>query len=605
MLAALAAVALLPIVPAEVEIRIANDNAPPNVISFAHLSTLPDRLAQLRAAGAIGPVTIVLHDQTNTLTQPLVLTSATVGQGLAFVAAPGSQPTITGGVAITDWLETGDGNWHAVLPDVANGSWWFEELFVDGHRATRAREPDTDDARVVSAGPDNRTSFTFDAKSLDPNRIDASCEVVFLHDWSISRVRIAEVDVQTSTIILADPIGCKAPHYAITNFEPHPRFFIEGGVRLIDEPGEWALLRDTGELIYRPRPGQSPQTTTVIAPRAPALIEASGTPDNMLAPVSFTGIRFAHASWPIPGYGYAEGQAAFYEQRDKQGSDGTRDAVPAAITFNWAHTPRLDHCTIESVGGTGVVIGAGCRDGLIVNSVIRDCGANGVMLGENAAREVNAGPWWQTAPQQVASNNAMEHCLVEQCGQRFFGAVGVWIGLAAKTRVEQCEVRDLPYTGISVGWRWDETPTPCRDNLIEGNHIHHVMQVLSDGGGIYTLGLQPGTVLRGNAIHDVSANAGRAPSNGMFLDQGTTGITIERNIFWNIDRTPIRWHWTYQNTVRDNLFVMSEGQEIAQYNRASPEDITYENNQTIADVKQVTRLVQAIEQRAGVQPGEE
>lgn len=177
--------------------------------------------------------------------------------------------------------------------------------------------------------------------------------------------------------------------------------------------------------------------------------------------------------------------------------------------------------------------------------------------------------------------------------------MGVWIGLAEKTRVEHCEVRDLPYTGVSVGWRWDETPTPCRDNLIAANHIHHVMQVLSDGGGIYTLGLQPGTILRGNAIHDVRANAGRAPSNGMFLDQGTTGIVIDRNIFWNIDRTPIRWHWTYQNTVRDNLFVLGERPEIAHYDRARAEDITYENNQILADLSAVEKLVEAIIQGVG------
>lgn len=599
MLTSLALVVLSSSVAVDVEIHVAQNAASPGVLSVHHLSELPDRLLLLRSSGETGTASIVLHDETNVLAQPLVFKHASVGEGLSFVATPGTQPTITGGVAISEWVETGDGNWHAALPDVANGSWWFEELFVDGRRAERSHEPNSDCARVVAAGPDNRTSFTFDPAQLRAAQIDDTCEVVFLHDWSISRVKIASVDADTSMIGVANPIGCKAPHFAITNFEPHPRFFIEGGVRLIDEPGEWALIRETGELIYRPLPGQSMDSTVVIAPRAFALVEASGTPDNLLAPLTFNGIRFAHVSWPIPSYGYAEGQASFYEQRADAGSDGTRDAVPAAITFNWARAPKLDHCIVESVGGTGISIGAGCRDGLIVDSIIRDCGANGVMFGENAAREVSGGPWWQTVPQQVASNNAIEHCLVERCGQRFFGAVGVWIGLAEKTRVENCQIRDLPYTGVSVGWRWDETPTPCRENLIAGNDIQDVMQVLSDGGGVYTLGLQPGTVIRGNTIHNVLANAGRAPSNGIFLDQGTTDVVVERNIFWAIDRTPIRWHWTYHNTVRDNLFVLSEGQEIAQYNRAKAEDISYENNQTIPSVHSVRNLVQAITERAG------
>lgn len=603
MLNALVCAAVSLALSADVEIHVgSNVAAAPGELTVAALSDLPARLRALRTDGQTDAATVVLHDTLNAIDIPLVLTSAEVGEGLSFVAGSGASATITGGLAITDWVETGDGNWHTQLANVADGSWWFEELFVEGRRATRAREPDVDDARVVTAGADNRTSFTFDPAQLDGSLLDPSCEVVLLHDWSISRVRIAGVDLDTHTISVANPIGCKAPHFAITNFEPHPRFFIEGGVRLIDQPGEWALIRETGELIYRPLPGQSLENTKFIAPRAFALVLASGTPDQLLAPVTFTGIRFAHVSWPIPDYGYAEGQAAFYEQRADAGSDGTRDAVPAAITFTWARAPKLDHCTIEAVGGTGVVVGAGCRDGLIVDSIIRDCGANGVMLGENAARESNAGPWWQTTPHQVATNNAIEHCLVEKCGQRFFGAVGVWVGLAEKTRVEHCEIRDLPYTGVSVGWRWDETPTPCRETLIAGNHIHHVMQVLSDGGGIYTLGLQPGAIIRGNAIHDVRANAGRAPSNGIFLDQGTTEMVVERNIFWNIDRTPIRWHWTYHNTVRDNLFVLSEGQDIARYDRAKPEDIAYENNQTLPDVSAVDKLVEAITERAGPRP---
>jgi hypothetical protein len=62
---------------------------------------------------------------------------------------------------------------------------------------------------------------------------------------------------------------------------------------------------------------------------------------------------------------------------------------------------------------------------------------------------------------------------------------------------------------------WNPQPTPCRGHQVLRNHIHHVMQMLSDGAGVYTLGRQPETRIAGNVIHDVPIHAGRAASNGI------------------------------------------------------------------------------------------
>jgi hypothetical protein len=556
-------------------------------------------LDTLREGGNNSAARIVVHGGTHEVAEPLVIDAALAGEGLDLEAAVATSPTISGGSVINGLREHDDDTWRVVIDDVREGEWWFEELFVDATPRTRARHPNADYARVVTAGPDNRTSFTFDPMEIPLEIIDARSEVVFLHDWSTSRVRVAGVDSSNATIAVAHPIGCRAPHYAITNFEPHPRFFIEGSPALVDTPGEWALDRETGELVYLPMPGELLEDTRLIAPHAPALLRIVGTMDAPVLNVRIRGLRFAHVNWPIPPYGYAEGQAAFYERRDDPASDGTRHAVPAAIELSWARDCRVETCVIESVGGSGVWIGEGCRDCRIPDSTVREAGANGIMIGETAARSVQGKPWWQSASDQVASGNVVRHCHVERCGRRFFGAVGIWVGLAQRTTIASCVVRDLPYTGISVGWRWDPTPTPCRESIVEANHIHSVMQTLSDGGGIYTLGRQPGTVLRGNVIHDIRRNAGRAPSNGMFLDQGTMDLVIEENVFWDIDTTPIRWHWTYTNIVRNNTFVLTEGQRIAHYNRAKAEDISYEGNRTPDRKSWSPDLGAAIVDRAG------
>ena len=130
---------------------------------------------------------------------------------------------------------------------------------------------------------------------------------------------------------------------------------------------------------------------------------------------------------------------------------------------------------------------------------------------------------------------------IERCGQQFYGAVAVWVGLAREMQISHNEIAWHPYTGVSLGWMWNPTPTPARENVVSRNHIHHVMQVLSDGGGIYTLGRQPGTKLLGNIIHDVPLNAGRAESNGMFLDEGSDQIEIAGNTIYGTARSPLQF----------------------------------------------------------------
>jgi len=209
--------------------------------------------------------------------------------------------------------------------------------------------------------------------------------------------------------------------------------------------------------------------------------------------------------------------------------------------------------------------------------------------------------------------NIVKNNLIEHCGQELFGAVGVWVGLAGQTTISHNEIRHLPYTGVSVGWMWwdprqraEPRETPCRANMVIDNHIHHVMQVLSDGGGIYTLGLQPGSVLRGNVIHDILRNAGRAESNGMFLDQGSGDLLIEKNVIYNVDRSPLRFHKGWENLVRQNVLSVRKNVPAVRYNDTKAERIRLMNNTIIeidsGEAKALEKAVTAALDKAGLEP---
>jgi len=64
--------------------------------------------------------------------------------------------------------------------------------------------------------------------------------------------------------------------------------------------------------------------------------------------------------------------------------------------------------------------------------------------------------------------------------------VGVYAGYVSETVISHNEIGHTPYTGLSVGWGWGSTPSYMQNNQLSYNSIHHNMQVLGDGGCIYS-----------------------------------------------------------------------------------------------------------------------
>jgi hypothetical protein len=254
----------------------------------------------------------------------------------------------------------------------------------------------------------------------------------------------------------------------------------------------------------------------------------------------------------------------------------------AAVEFQYAQDCSFEGNTLRKLGGSGLLLGVMSSGNRIAFNRIHDVSGNGIMIGEDQSRHVLGKPWWQSAPEQVTKDTQVVGNVVEYCGAQYFGAVGIWVGLAQGTQIDGNTIRELPYTGISLGWMWSEVPTPAARNQIRNNHIHHVMQVLSDGGGIYTLGSQPESLIHGNLIHDVPLNLGRAESNGMFLDQGTMGFIVKENVIYNIDRSPLRFHLASTNQVEKNrLFLSTDQMPPVRFNNTPEEKIHLIGNEVI------------------------
>ena len=510
------------------------------------------------AAGLRKDVRVVVLDGRLELTEPLVFgpeDSGTTEHSVTYAAAA-SPVTVSGGRRITGWRKGEGALWTAQVPGVKDGQWCPRQLFVSGsprsggQRAIRARTPnaDTDPPGWRLAGAALSADSTTYTLKLAPGQVKAwgnlaDVEVNVFGEWETMRKRLVSVDEAAGTIAL------QGPHIPV---DVHPwnrpaagkGFYLENAREFLDQPGEWYLDRATGVLTYWPRQGENMARADVVAPALTQLIEVKGTPEKPVRNLHFEGLSFEYTDWPLPEGGYQGTQACHFSSSRAGGSGW--GLIDAAVHFTFA-----EHCTVTEgslahLGGCGLCLDAGCSNNTVEGNRVFDIGGNGL--------EVSAPDSTTPAPKanRIANND------IHDCGVDYQGAVGLWNGMTEGTIIAHNLVHDLPYTGISIGWQWNPEPTNCKTNLIEYNHIYKCMQMLSDGGGIYTLGFQPGTVLRGNVIHNIarSAFAVGAPNNGMFIDEGSKGFLLEGNVIWATSGTPVRhnqnvaeWH-----TWRDNRF---------------------------------------------------
>lgn len=467
---------------------------------------------------------------------------------------------ISGGRVITGFRDEGYGLWWAAVePGFA-----FEQLYIDGKHATRARIPNATDS--IPQIYLNNCSWIYNPDSTvknitmsvrdrglfqDINTV-GEFEAVVFKEWTVSRFHATALNPDPAELYLKPPFILFQGSF-ISIFSKHANTYscyLEGNPGFIDQPGEWALDLAGSRLYYKPLPGQSIDGIKVVAPFTEQLLILKGTRNQPVQNLEFRNISFEHGAYRLPEFNHDGVQAGFYYTGSVEPA-ANLGLVPPGIQLSWAENCRITGCRLTHSGGNGIYLMEGCRNNRIEQVFIEDIGGCGIMIG------LTFDPADDSL--QLPVNNTVNSCTVHLAGVAFHGSVGIWLGFGAGNEISGSEIYDLPYTGISVGWQWNPLPTSSKGNRILNNKIHHAMQVLGDGGGIYTLGYQPGSVIAGNEIHDIlrSGLNHASPNNGMFIDEGSKGYRIENNTIRNTAHTCIRGHRAAGVELIGNTFYTS------------------------------------------------
>jgi len=255
--------------------------------------------------------------------------------------------------------------------------------------------------------------------------------------------------------------------------------------------------------------------------------------------LTFQNLTFAYTTWTLPSTaGYIDNQAGVLWDPS---NNNAPIRIPAAVQVHRGSNITFTGDEIAHTGGTGIDLADGTKNSTITGSYIHDTSGGGVSVGE-------VDDYYLTDTSRMTTGDTVSQNWISDVGQDYSDAVGIWAGYTRDLTISHNDIGHTPYSGMSLGWGWGYA-SPCSmqsaqglrtcahgtiyagDNQILNNHVHDVMNILGDGGPIYTNGGQGNgdgsttSVLAGNLVE-----VGNHTNNRLYQDEGSSYWNTHDNV---------------------------------------------------------------------------
>ena len=333
-------------------------------------------------------------------------------------------------------------------------------------------------------------------------------EALIADQWSYARNKINipanGARVNTDTELILDRPRMKPSVVWIESSDPSS----------LTLAGMHAYDATTGDFYYLPPKARKGAVNSAVFsfPKItePTIIRVRNAKD-----VVFDSFRISHASWEF-------GQRIMTQQ-----ANVTKDwdMFPASIEVETSSNIVFVNCVLDHLGGaSGVWFKPGSSSCAVFNSIVRDIGGSGIVIGQ-VAEHGGAG----------AEGNTVENCDISSIGVEHPSCVGIFMGYVAESLISQNSIHDISYSGISCGWGWGDGSEKHRANQIVKNELFNFGTVLTDCGAIYCLSNQNNGLWAENYAHDgvmgskMIAHSGRICFS-FYADNGTSSLTWRNNL---------------------------------------------------------------------------
>jgi hypothetical protein len=557
------------------------DDANPGTLD-APLRTISRAQAIVRDINAnmAGDIYVYLRGGTYTTGETLVFTSQDSGSNgyrVIYQAYPNEKPVISGGVPVTGW--TAVPNRPGVYQANLNRKTKLRSLFVNGVRAYMPSKEVQGQGSygtfvIEETEPWAETGGTaIDGISFAAGEVGryANPEDVELvqSTSNFTQVIVTARDIISNesgtTVLLQQPYGAIAYSMAWNcGLHPDRKFTIQNAYELLDRPGQFYFNKTTQTLYYYSR-GEDMATATVMAPGVETLLQISGSStSDRVTNLQFEGLTFAYDDWLLKevagsrGFVGVQSTGLYTKYREDGRWHPTHydmvDISLATVEVRNADTLLFKANTFTHLNsGIALSLTNDVINTRVTGNVFRDMLGNAVNVGHPQHYIIGDGPLYPAGVEGISYNDVIDNNLIRACGLGFAQQELISGYFTDTVTISHNDLRDAPYGGIANGWWWGDADIPPstvqRNNIISHNKIVNTGLVLpDDGGAIYVLGIQPGSVMAYNYVVNSAI--------GLYTDDGSQHWYIHHNVveaprsFWLHLWTP-----RIQNEIIDENFT--------------------------------------------------
>lgn len=507
-----------------------------------------------------------------------------------------SNPTLlSGGTEITGWEKTADGKiWKASAENVKD----TRTLYVNDNPAVRARSKYLYlvKEQYFKEGSNKADGVLVDKSEFQVKLAKPSvAECVFEIEWYGDRAPVTDILYDYSaeqTAILFNKTAYA--HMGTMNRGGEGKqFYIENAKELLDEPGEFYFDKDEKVIYYYPFHNEDMTTAKTYVGTTDGLVKVSGAnPKSRVEGIVFDNLDFRYGAWnELSKLGFAQNQA----DQIVNGT-GVRQYKTSHYQFavDCAKRISVQNCRFSCMASGGISMINAVTGSRVVGNVIKDVGGSAVIvdspmhyLKDIAESLFYLAPdsWDRTTDIEV-SNNVIRRCSYQLRG---FPAISVYY--AYNTKVLHNDIKEIPYTGIALGWGWGYDCTEAGADDVSYNRIEDVMSGMHDGAHIYSLSHRRNSYVTNNWFIKTGDIRG-----GLYYDEGTTFITARDNVFQNMTQY---WLFARKNVKIGTNAVLNSYTDTA--TMVKDEDVIQENGTVVVTDGNWPAEARAIMENAGVE----